>query len=59
MAPDKYEIVNNNNVLIAGNGVPYGIRTRVAAVKGQCPRPLDEGDGTAEAVRQAREHVAG
>ena len=21
---------------------PYGIRTRVAAVKGQCPRPLDE-----------------
>jgi hypothetical protein len=25
-------------------GVPYGIRTRVAAVRGQCPRPLDEGD---------------
>jgi hypothetical protein len=24
-------------------GDPYGIRTRVAAVKGQCPRPLDEG----------------
>lgn len=22
---------------------PYGTRTRVAAVKGQCPRPLDEG----------------
>ncbi len=25
-------------------GVSYGIRTRVAAVRGQCPRPLDEGD---------------
>ncbi len=25
-------------------GVPYGIRTRVAAVRGQRPRPLDEGD---------------
>jgi hypothetical protein len=25
-------------------GVPYGNRTRVAAVKGRCPRPLDERD---------------
>ena len=25
-------------------GVPNGIRTRVAGVKGQCPRPLDDGD---------------
>ena len=25
------------------SGDPYGIRTRVAGVKGQCPRPLDEG----------------
>ena len=24
-------------------GDPYGIRTRVVAVKGRCPRPLDEG----------------
>ncbi len=32
-----------NNALQAC-GVPYGIRTRVAAVKGQCPRPLDERD---------------
>lgn len=28
----------------ASNGVPNGIRTRVAALKGQCPRPLDDGD---------------
>ena len=26
------------------NGVPEGIRTPVTAVKGQCPRPLDDGD---------------
>jgi hypothetical protein len=26
------------------NGVPYGIRTRVANVKGWCPGPLDERD---------------
>jgi hypothetical protein len=24
-------------------GAPYGIRTRVTAVRGRCPRPLDEG----------------
>ena len=28
-------------------GVPNGIRTRVAGVKGQCPRPLDDGDARA------------
>ena len=32
---------NKNNNL---DGDPYGIRTRVAAVKGRCPEPLDEGD---------------
>jgi hypothetical protein len=26
------------------SGVPNGIRTRVAAVKGRCPGPLDDGD---------------
>ena len=29
-------------------GVPYGNRTRVAAVKGRCPRPLDERDADGE-----------
>ena len=28
------------------SGVPKGIRTPVTAVKGQCPRPLDDGDVT-------------
>jgi hypothetical protein len=26
------------------DGVPRGIRTPVTAVKGRCPRPLDDGD---------------
>ena len=30
--------------VFARNGVPKGIRTPVAAVKGRCPRPLDDGD---------------
>ena len=30
--------------MIDSIGVPYGNRTRVAAVKGRCPRPLDERD---------------
>ena len=29
---------------IFNNGVPKGIRTPVAAVKGRCPRPLDDRD---------------
>ena len=28
-------------------GVPNGIRTRAAAVKGRCPGPLDDGDAVA------------
>ena len=31
-------------VLFYGCGVPKGIRTPVAAVKGRSPRPLDDGD---------------
>ncbi len=29
-------------VYLKKDGSLYGIRTRVAAVKGRCPRPLDE-----------------
>jgi hypothetical protein len=31
-------------ILITIYGVPRGIRTPVAAVKGRCPGPLDDGD---------------
>jgi hypothetical protein len=34
-------------------GVPYGSRTRVAAVKGRCPRPLDERDARGEKLMLA------
>src|SRR6185437_1266681 len=30
------------------SGVPDGIRTRVTAVKGRCPGPLDDGDARGE-----------
>ena len=33
-----------NTVLKIVDGVPKGIRTPVTAVKGRCPRPLDDGD---------------
>src|SRR5437867_541166 len=31
------------------HGVPTGIRTPVAAVRGRCPRPLDDGDAEVRA----------
>ena len=31
-------------------GVPTGIRTPVTAVKGRCPRPLDDGDHVTASV---------
>ena len=38
---DSSLLLDNDALII---GVPKGIRTPVAAVKGQCPRPLDDGD---------------
>ena len=33
------------------SGVPTGIRTPVTAVKGRCPRPLDDGDAIARGAK--------
>jgi hypothetical protein len=33
-------------------GVPTGIRTPVLSVKGRCPRPLDDGNASAENGRK-------
>ena len=38
-------------------GVPYGSRTRVAAVKGRCPRPLDERDAPGDLLQGYRKRV--
>jgi hypothetical protein len=35
-------------------GVPYGTRTRVTAVKGRCPGPLDEGDAARRTYKELR-----
>lgn len=35
---------NDTRRILSTNGVPYEIRTRVLAVKGRYPRPLDERD---------------
>ena len=35
---------NGRSVAKLDDGVPKGIRTPVTAVKGRCPRPLDDGD---------------
>src|SRR6185437_6997855 len=35
-------------------GAPYGIRTRVTALRGRCPRPLDEGSSLNERRGKAR-----
>src|SRR5260370_41723465 len=34
------------------SGAPYGTRTRVSAVKGRCPRPLDEGRAKGAGYRE-------
>ena len=36
---------SNDLAVLIWNGVPTGIRTRVSALKGPRPRPLDDGDG--------------
>src|SRR4051812_25152847 len=38
---------------------PNGIRTRVATLKGWCPRPLDDGGGRGEATVRLMRRMAG
>jgi hypothetical protein len=40
----KVSLNQSDREMLKNFGVPYGSRTRVAAVKGRCPRPLDERD---------------
>jgi hypothetical protein len=42
--PEKYRKYLAETDRRTGSGVPTGIRTPVASVKGMCPRPLDDGD---------------
>ncbi len=44
--PDPYRDASGNCSREPKVGVPNGIRTRVTALKGPCPRPLDDGDET-------------
>lgn len=39
------------------NGVPNGTRTRVAALKGRSPRPLDDGDAHRSSIIAKRNHI--
>jgi hypothetical protein len=36
-------LIDKDRLVDEGNGDPYGTRTRVFAVRGRRPRPLDEG----------------
>ena len=42
-----------------GVGIPNGIRTRAAALKGRCPRPLDDGGLMTETMFQSFAGVPG
>ena len=44
---NKKAIVRQTMAFFKISGVPTGIRTPVTAVKGRCPRPLDDGDAIA------------
>ncbi len=42
--PPLRALLEPDKQVLDGSGVPKGIRTPVTAVKGRCPRPLDDGD---------------
>src|SRR5690625_7938531 len=47
----------SNQLNYRSYGVPTGIRTPAAAVKGRCPRPLDDGDQGKKLLRSEERRV--
>ena len=51
--PGLHIVLATARALASERGVPTGIRTPVATVKGWCPRPLDDGDSVGMLVEPA------
>jgi hypothetical protein len=48
--------IEERQVKYLKSGAPMGIRTPVTGVKGQRPRPLDDGDTTLSSISKTRTH---
>ena len=49
----------DRNLIIKNSGIPKGIRTPVTAVKGRCPRPLDDGDPDIHSLDSTNKELIG